>query len=65
MDNLQSKEKILVQKIIAILDERPEGCSASHICATALNKMLCDSGRSAICQIQVFPSVECKTPCGI
>lgn len=62
MESTQNTEKILVQKIIDILKERPESCSASNLCATALNKMLCDSGMSCICQIQIFPSVKCDSP---
>ena len=62
-DQFTVQKEQTIQKIIDALQERPEGCFATDLCATALNRML--QNTPAICQIQVLPAVEHKAPYGI
>lgn len=62
-DQFDIQKEQTIQKIIDALQNKPKGCLSTELCATALNRMLKD--RPAICQIQVLPAVENKSPYGI
>lgn len=65
MDDRKEKVEEIIQKMINLLEERPEGYSAGQLCAAALNRMLVDRGGWMTCQIQFLRSVENETPYGI